>query len=175
MTTSIPKEERYKQALKIFTTIVGTSIGVVVSEVIMKQFLSILPESIKESVKSVIEIFIVGSISIVMLYTALNIGVIFKKIVQSIKTTIVYAMVSIETLEKNYNEAIEKIEEVYTKWLYQIKDNYKKENELQMLLLDMSLTANETLNISVEYARKNDLKENQILKNLEEINIYFEK
>jgi len=72
----------------------------------MKQFLSILPESIKESVKSVIEIFIVGSISIVMLYTALNIGVIFKKIVQSIKTTIVYAMVSIETLEKNYNEAI---------------------------------------------------------------------
>ena len=44
-----------------------------------------------------------------------------------------------------------------------------------MLLLDMSLTANETLNISVEYARKNDLKENQILKNLEEINIYFEK
>ena len=73
MTTSIPKEERYKQALKIFTTIVGTSIGVVVSEVIMKQFLSILPESIKESVKSVIEIFIVGSISIVMLYTALNI------------------------------------------------------------------------------------------------------
>lgn len=175
MTTSIPKEERYKQALKIFTTIVGTSIGVVVSEVIMKQFLSILPESIKESVKSVIEIFIVGSISIVMLYTALNIGVIFKKIVQSIKTTIVYAMVSIETLEKNYNEAIEKIEEVYTKWLHQIKDNYKKENELQMLLIDMSLTANETLNISVEYARKNNLKENQILKNLEEINIYFEK
>ena len=50
----------------------GTSIGVVVSEVIMKQFLSILPESIKESVKSVIEIFIVGSISIVMLYTALK-------------------------------------------------------------------------------------------------------
>lgn len=175
MTTSIPKEERYKQALKIFTTIVGTSIGVVVSEVIMKQFLSILPESIKESVKSVIEIFIVGSISIVMLYTALNIGVIFKKIVQSIKTTIVYAMVSIETLEKNYNEAIEKIEEVYTKWLHQIKDNYKKENELQMLLIDMSLTANETLNISVEYARKNNLKENQILKNLEEINIYFKK
>ena len=110
-----------------------------------------------------------------MLYTALNIGVIFKKIVQSIKTTIVYAMVSIETLEKNYNEAIEKIEEVYTKWLHQIKDNYKKENELQMLLIDMSLTANETLNISVEYARKNNLKENQILKNLEEINIYFEK
>lgn len=175
MTTSIPKEERYKQALKIFTTIVGTSIGVVVSEVIMKQFLSILPESIKESVKSVIEIFIVGSISIVMLYTALNIGVIFKKIVQLIKTTIVYAMVSIETLEKNYNEAIEKIEEVYTKWLHQIKDNYKKENELQMLLIDMSLTANETLNISVEYARKNNLKENQILKNLEEINIYFKK
>ena len=59
--------------------------------------------------------------------------------------------------------------------MHQIKDNYKKENELQMLLIDMSLTANETLNISVEYARKNNLKENQILKNLEEINIYFKK
>ena len=169
----IPKEERYKQAIKIFTTIVATSIGVIISEVIMKQVLNILPELLKDAVKSVIEILITGVISIVLLYAVLNIGVIFKKILQSIKSVITYASVSLEALEENYNNAVDKIEQVYHEWLLQIKEKYKKEGEFQTLLSDMSLTAGETLNISINYARENDLKEEKILKNLDEIDNFF--
>ena len=169
----IPKEERYKQAIKIFTTIVATSIGVIISEVIMKQVLNILPELLKDAVKSVIEILITGVISIVLLYTVLNIGVIFKKILQSIKSVITYASVSLEALEENYNNAVDKIEQVYHEWLLQIKEKYKKEGEFQTLLSDMSLTAGETLNISINYARENALKEEKILKNLDEIDNFF--
>lgn len=175
MNTNIPKEERYKQAIKIFTTIVGTSVGVIISEVVLKQVLNILPESLKESIKSVIEILIIGVISIIMLYTVLNIGVILKKILQSIKSTITYAMVATETLEENYNQAVEKIEKVYQKWLLQIKESYKKERNLQILLSDMSLSAGEVFNISVEYARTNELKETQILKNIDEIDNFLKR
>lgn len=169
----IPKEERYKQAIKIFTTIVATSTGVIISEVIMKQVLNILPELLKDAVKSVIEILITGVISIVLLYVVLNIGIIFKKILQSIKSVITYASISLEVLEENYNNAVNKIEQVYHEWLLQIKEKYKKEGEFQTLLSDMSLTAGETFNISIKYARENDLKEEKILKNLNEIDNFF--
>lgn len=175
MNKKIPKEERYKQAIKIFTTIIATSIGVIVSEVIMKQVLNILPNLLKDAVKSVIEILITGVISIVMLYAALNIGIIFKKILQSIKSVITYAMVSIDVLEENYNIAVEKIEQVYQKWLTQLKERYEKERELQVLLSDMSLSSGEIFNISIEYARKSELREDQILKNIDEIDNFFKK
>ena len=175
MNTKIPKEERYKQAIKIFTTIIATSIGVIISEVIMKQVLNILPDLLKDAVKSVIEILITGVISIVMLYAALNIGIIFKKILQSIKSVITYAMVSIDVLEENYNIAVEKIEQVYQKWLTQLKERYEKERELQVLLSDMSLSSGEIFNISIEYARKSELREDQILKNIDEIDNFFKK
>ena len=141
----------------------------------MKQVLNILPELLKDAVKSVIEILITGVISIVMLYAALNIGIIFKKILQSIKSVITYAMVSIDVLEENYNIAVEKIEQVYQKWLTQLKERYEKERELQVLLSDMSLSSGEIFNISIEYARKSELREDQILKNIDEIDNFFKK
>lgn len=171
---NLSKSELTKETIKMISLGISASIGIIAEEGIKKALEATGTFAfIAEPVGIVGGILVTGGCSALMIYVMDNFGKIMKKFKDKWNAFISGFSSSREKIIATYNSAVRTIDEAYQDVLFDIGSYYDRMDKLASLAYDMSQSADEQLNASVNYARASGVPEEEILHNIDEINDYF--
>ena len=162
-------ETKYKEAVKIFTATVIGALGGIMTESLIT-YLRTTPFSIfAELIGATVGGILTGMTVATTMYMIDD----FKGFIDSLKGIFTKDKYSQEELKAKFEELLNKIDEEYTIILKRIRREYSKLNEITLNAFDMKISANERLTNTVIYASEMNVKENNIVKNVEDIDDFF--
>ena len=97
----------------------------------------------------------------------------FKGFIDSLKGIFTKDKYSQEELKAKFEELLNKIDEEYSIILKRIRREYLKLNEITLKAFDMKISTNERLTNTAIYASTMNVKENEIVEDLEDIDDFF--
>lgn len=171
---NLSKSELTKETIKMISLGISASIGIIAEEGIKKALEATGTFAfIAEPVGIVGGILVTGGCSALMIYVMDNFGRIMKKFKDKWSAFISGFSNSREKIIATYNSAVRTIDEAYQDVLFDIGSYYDRMDKLASLAYDMSQSADEQLNASVNYARASGVPEEKILHNVDETCNYF--
>ena len=162
-------ETKYKEAVKVFTATVIGALGGIMTESLIT-YLRTTPFSIfAELIGATVGGILTGMTVATTMYMIDD----FKGFIDSLKGIFKKDEYSQEELKAKFEELLNKIDEEYTIILKRIRREYLKLNEITLKAFDMKISANERLTNTAIYASTMNVKENEIVEDLEDIDDFF--
>lgn len=167
--TAENNETKYKEALKIFTATVIGALGGIMTESLIT-YLRTTPFSI---FSELIGATVGGILTAMTVATTMYMIDDFKGFIDSLKGIFTKDKYSQEELKAKFEELLNKIDEEYSIILKRIRREYLKLNEITLKAFDMKISTNERLTNTAIYASTMNVKENEIVEDLEDIDDFF--
>lgn len=167
--TAENNETKYKEALKVFTATVIGALGGIMTESLIT-YLRTTPFSI---FSELIGATVGGILTTMTVATTMYMIDDFKGFIDSLKGIFTKDKYSQEELKVKFKELLNKIDEEYSIILKRIRREYLKLNEITLRTFDMKISTNERLTNTAIYASTMNVKENEIVEDLEDIDDFF--
>lgn len=167
--TAENNESKYKESLKVFIATVIGALGGIMTESLIT-YLRTTPFSI---FSELIGATVGGILTAMTVATTMYMIDDFKGFIDSLKGIFTKDKYSQEELKAKFKELLNKIDEEYTIILKRIRREYLKLNEITLKAFDMKISANERLTNTAIYASTMNVKENEIVEDLEDIDDFF--
>ena len=167
------REQAVKEAIKILSVTITASIGMILTEH-FKVYLTTTPLApLADIIATTCGAMLIAIVSAGIIYTFDNFGEIIKKISTSLRDIKYGLTVSAKEIKYRFEKAISKIDDAYHEILTTIKSEYERLSMLTNLAYDFSTLVSVQFNNSQEYAMMSGVKQDQILKNLSDVDSFF--
>lgn len=170
---SIPFSIRLKEAVKLVSTALIASGGVILAESIKKALEETPFAPISDIVATGVSAILTGITTALLLYLFDHFGEVvaeFKHIVQTIVTGVT---LSVAEIEKDYKLALDRIDSIYQEILRGIYEQYNELNRLSELAFDLNLPGAEQFAASQTFATTAGVNQSRILKSQNDVVNYF--
>lgn len=169
--TNIPKEVRYKEAVKIISTAIATSIGVMLTESLSTYLKTTVLNPLAVEISTLIGSILTGVLVSLTVFLVDNFSEILAKIKDSFNNFITTSKTTAEEIKQSYKESLKNIEHVYSELMARIEEEYLVMLLKQSQAFNTKLPPIEQFHFSVEYADYLGVKRQ--VTNLEEIDDFF--
>ncbi|TGE75933.1 hypothetical protein [Weissella confusa] len=170
---SIPFSQKLKEAIKLVTTAVIATGGVILGEAIKVSLQGTPFAPVADVVSTAVAAILTGLVTALVLFVFDNFGEIMAQFKQVFRTMVDGIKLDVKVIERNYNAAIKRIDDIYKEILEDIYQQYAELNRLADLAFDFNLPGAEQFKASQQFAEAVGVDPNKILRTTDDIRNYF--
>lgn len=170
---SIPFSQKLKEAIKLVTTAVIATGGVILGEAIKVSLQGTPFAPVADVVSTAVAAILTGLVTALVLFVFDNFGEIMAQFKQVFRTMVDGVKLDVKVIERNYNAAIKRIDDIYKEILEDIYQQYAELNRLADLAFDFKLPGAEQFKASQQFAEAVGVDPNKILRTTDDIRNYF--
>lgn len=170
---SIPLSIKIKEAVKLVSTAVIATGGVILSEQVTLALAETPFSPVADIVGSGVSAIMTGLVTALVLYLFDHMGEVAQDLKNIANTIYDGATLSVQVIKADYQAAIQRIDGLYQEVLESIYDQYDRLNQFAALAFDMNLPGTEQFAASQQFADEIGVEQGRVLRTRDDVQNYF--